>query len=463
MQKRWSALALIIALVLTALFLWQLPVILKAVPSRYVARLPEPIQAIGVREHVDVLPTAVHSAQAEELLQPLDLPAQTGAENSETSTAPPTPTPPPTSGPTGDETPQEAETNAPATSTPEGPTPTVTPAPSPTHLPAPPTARLTGIQHKFQTWNNCGPATLAMALSYYDVFRTQDQTAAVLKPDPEDRNVTPEEMASYVRNETEFEALSRTNGDLTTVRRLLSEGMPVIIELGIDPPGEYAWMEWYGHYLLLVAYDDHEETVWVYDSWFGTSDVPGENADDVGREISYKELDRYWRHFNRSYIVLYRPEQTELVAEIIGEDMDDEKMWQNAQQVVLAELNEEPENAFLWFNLGTVYNALEDYERAASAFDKARSIGLPWRMLWYQFGPYEAYYQTGRYDDVIVLADVTLQDRPYFEESYYYKALAQIELGEIDEAQENLRRAVDFNPNFQPAAEALRELEVAER
>ncbi|MFW6042390.1 MAG: C39 family peptidase [Chloroflexota bacterium] len=468
MQKRWSTLAFITALVLTALFVWQLPTILKAMPSRYVARLPEPIQAFGVREHVDVLPTAVHSAQAEELLQPLDLPAQMGAENNERSTAPPTPTPPPTRGPTGneppeDETPEEAGANAPATSTPEAPTPTVTAVPSPTQVPAPPTARLTGIQHKFQTWNNCGPATLAMALSYYDVFRTQDQTAAVLKPDPEDRNVTPEEMASYVRNETEFEALSRTNGDLATVRRLLSEGMPVIIELGIDPPGEYAWMEWYGHYLLLVAYDDQQETIWVYDSWFGTSDVPGENADDEGREISYEELDRYWRHFNRSYIVLYRPEQTELVSEIIGQDMDDEKMWQNAQQVVLAELNEEPENAFLWFNLGTVYNALQEYERAASAFDKARSIGLPWRMLWYQFGPYEAYYQTGRYEDVIVLADVTLQDRPYFEESYYYKALAQIELGEVDDAQENLRRAVDFNPNFQPAAEALRELEVAER
>ena len=463
MQKRWFTLAITTLLVLIALFVWQLPTVLKAMPSRYVARLPEPIQALGVREHVDMLPTAVHNVQTDDLLQPLDLAAQTSPDSSGTFTAPPTLTPPPTTGPTGSDAPNEPETVTNSAAPPASSTPTVTAAPSPTPIPIPPSARLTGVQHKFQTWNNCGPATLAMALSYFDLHRTQDQTAAVLKPDPEDRNVTPEEMASYVRNETEFEALSRTNGDLTTVLRLLSEGMPVIIELGIDPPGEYAWMEWYGHYLLLVAYDDQQEAVWVYDSWFGTSEVPGENADDEGREISYEELDSYWRHFNRSYIVLYRPEQEQFVSDIIGEDMDDEKMWQNAQQVVLAELNEEPENAFLWFNLGTVYNALEEYERAASAFDQARSIGLPWRMLWYQFGPYEAYYQTGRYDDVILLADVTLQDRPYFEESYYYKALAQIELGEVDEAQRNLRRAVDFNPNFQPAAEALRELEVAER
>jgi tetratricopeptide (TPR) repeat protein len=130
---------------------------------------------------------------------------------------------------------------------------------------------------------------------------------------------------------------------------------------------------------------------------------------------------------------------------------------------VQAELAGEPENAFLWFNLGTVYNALREYERAATAFDKARAIGLPWRMLWYQFGPYEAYYQTGRYEDVILLADVTLQDRPYFEESYYYKGLAQIELGEVEAARKNLERAVNFNPNFQPAAEALEALELANK
>jgi tetratricopeptide (TPR) repeat protein len=302
-----------------------------------------------------------------------------------------------------------------------------------------------------------------MALTYFDVYHTQDQTASVLKPDPEDRNVSPEEMAAYVRNQTDYEAISRANGDLYKLRRLLSNDIPVIIELGIDPPGDYAWMGWYGHYLLLVAYDDNSETVWVYDSWFGTSEVPGENADTQGREISYEELDQYWRHFNRNYIALYRPEQEEVVDEVIGAHMDDNAMWEDARQTVLRELNDEPENAFLWFNLGTVYNALGDYERAASAFDQARTIGLPWRMLWYQFGPYEAYYQVGRYDDVIVLADVTLQDRPYFEESFYYKGLAQAELGDVDEARRNLERAVNFNPNFTPAADALRELEVANK
>jgi tetratricopeptide (TPR) repeat protein len=79
-------------------------------------------------------------------------------------------------------------------------------------------------------------------------------------------------------------------------------------------------------------------------------------------------------------------------------------------------------------------------------------------MLWYQFGPYEAYYQVGRYEDVILLADTTLKDRPYFEESFYYKGLAHAALGEAEIARDNLEKAAEFNPNYQPAAIALAEL-----
>lgn len=466
MRKRWFVPAILL-LVLAGVFAWQLPALLRTLPSRYVARLPEPIQALGVREHVDRLPTAAAplDEDVDRLLAPAAL-ASTG-ETPAATHSPATPSPPPTSAPSvapDDTATASGEATAPtatatATATAAMPaTATAVATPSPTPVPLPPTARLNGIQHRFQDWNNCGPATLAMTLTYFQVYHSQSQTASVLKPDPEDRNVSPHEMAAYVNDETEAAALHRANGDLTTLRLLVSSGFPVIVEVGIDPPGEYAWMEWYGHYLLVVAYDNPSETFWVYDSWFGTSEVPQENADDAGREIAYGELERYWSHFNWNYIVFYQPEEAAAVAEIIGAEMDDAVMWQNALQRVQSELSDEPENAFLWFNLGTVFNALGDYDHAAAAFDHARSIGLPWRMLWYQFGPYEAYYETGRYDDVIVLTDVTLQDRPYFEEAFYYKGLAQLALGQEEAARDNLEKAVDFNPNYEPAAAALQAL-----
>jgi tetratricopeptide (TPR) repeat protein len=298
-----------------------------------------------------------------------------------------------------------------------------------------------------------------MSLSYFGIGITQHDTAAILKPNPEDRNVNPDEMAAYVNNETEnVRAINRANGTLDTLRRLIANGMPVIVEIGIDPPGEYAWMGWYGHFLLVVAYDDIKEQVYVYDSWFGTSETPGANANRDGRVISYAELDRYWRQFNRSYIALYDASQQALLENIIADDLDATIMWQKALARVQAEAAAEPDNAFLWFDLGTIYNALGDYESAATAFDQARAIGLPWRMMWYQFGPYAAYYNVGRYEEVILLADLTLDYRPYFEEAFYYKALALEALGNQDEARANLQEAIAFRPSFVAAQEALTQL-----
>ncbi|WP_420644542.1 C39 family peptidase [Candidatus Leptofilum sp.] len=417
------------------------PAALRAIPPRYAARwLPEPLLEIASpQQEVAILPTVVQPLDANSLLgepTPLAAPVVELVQ------------------PTATQTLASEETAIPPTAVP----PTATPVPTATAVPIPAAARLEGIQHHFQDWNNCGPATLAMTLSYFDLFVTQSDTAAVLKPNPEDRNVSPDEMAAYVNETTQYEAIYRVNGRIDMLKQFVANGIPVIMEIGIEPPGEFRWLGWYGHYLLVVAYDDANEQFFVYDSWFGTSDVPLENADRNGRNLPYAEVETFWPQFNRSYIAVYEPEQAETVARIIGEDMDDATMWEKSLVQAQAEAASDPTNAFYWFNLGSSYNAAGEYERASTAFDQARAIGLPWRMLWYQFGPYEAYYEVGRYEDVILLADVTLQDRPYFEESFYYKGLALAATGETAAAEENLERATTFNPNFAPAVVALAEL-----
>ncbi len=440
---------LIPLLILLAIVIWAVPAFLQAMPDRYVARLPEQLQKLGLPEDQEsILPTIASPVEAQSLLLPKDANKENGSsaevpvsslEASEPDGTLITPSP------------QENE-SAPAAPT---KTPMATPLPSPTPWPIPVSARLSGFQHKFQDWNNCGPATLAMALTYFGMNIGQSDTASILKPNPEDRNVSPNEMADYVIEQTPFQAKYRVNGSQDTLRRLVANDIPVIIEIGIEPPGEYRWMGWYGHYLLVVAYDDEQEQFWVYDSWFGTSEEPLQNAHPDGRILSYSDLEEYWPHFNRSYIVLNQTEQADLVNAIIDEDMDDLVMWENTLNASQIDIANEPENAFYWFNLGSAFNALEQYEEAATAFDQARAIGLPWRMLWYQFGPYEAYYKTSRYDDVILLADVTLKDRPYFEESYYFKGLALAAQGNNNDGKQNLESAVEFNPNFTPAIKAL--------
>ena len=50
---------------------------------------------------------------------------------------------------------------------------------------------------------------------------------------------------------------------------------------------------------------------------------------------------------------------------------------------VAAEATADRNNAFAWFNMGTNFVALDVMDRAAVAYDEARRVGLPWRMLWY--------------------------------------------------------------------------------
>lgn len=321
--------------------------------------------------------------------------------------------------------------------------------------------RLSSVTYHKQDWNNCGPATLAMGLSALGLEITQYDTASFLKPSYEDRNVTPIEMAEYVEGYTDLRALNRVNGNIDTLKRLVASDFPVIIEVGDRAPSEVAWIDsepgvayrdWWGHYLLAAGYDDDLQELWVYDSLIW--DIETEDNTSDGRSYSYEDLLTFWPQFNGSYVVLYPPEREAEVATILGDDFDLVTMWNRALERNQRALQNQPDNAFLWFNVGTAFNSLGRHEEAATAFDKARVIGLPWRMLWYQFGPYEAYFNTGQYQQIIVLADATLSARPYFEESFFWRGMAKQALGDINSARVDYDAAINFNPNFTPAVEA---------
>lgn len=351
--------------------------------------------------------------------------------------SPPSPSPPPT--PTLPTSPSPTP----------GIRPTPTPSPTPTPLPTPtPTLPLSvtlqGFVHQRQTFNNCGPATLTTALSYFGRPERQDDARAALRPGPvDDKNVSPEEMAAWVRS-LGLEAWIGVGGDALRLKRLIAAGFPVIVEQAVEDFREEGWL---GHYVVISGYDD-TRNVWLTQDTLRGAD----------RLVQYEELDRMWRHFNRLYLVIYRPEETERVAAILGEDMDRLAMYTRALSTAQAEATADPGDAFAFFNMGTNLVALGRYEEAAAAFDEARRLGLPRRILWYQFGPYEAYYRVGRYEDVIQLANTILKTTSGVEESLYWRGMAYEALGETEKARRDWERALKWNPNFAPAREALARL-----
>lgn len=422
---------LIIALALLGAGLLALPTFVRALPGRYAVYLPEPLLELRRLSHPDTLPTAIFT------------PTETG----------PSPTPTPSATPVPTDTPDPTETPYPT----EPPQPTDTPVPSPTPTPTlPPGFSLEGVRHEHQRWNNCGPATLAMALSYYGRDETQMDIAPVLKPDPEDKNVSPGEMAWYTR-ELGLGATVRVNGTLERLRALVHAGYPVIVET------------WYvrdardqlGHYRLVVGYDDSAQRFITYDS------LDGPNV-----TIGYQELDELWRVFNRLYLVIYRPEQWDDLAAVLGADADDTVMYERAVERARTEAANPPDSCvaywdcddwvvFSHFNIGSSLTALGRHEEASAAYDQARQLGLHFRMLWYQFGPYESYYAVGRYEDVVTLANATLATATNLEESYYWRGRARLALGDTEGARSDFRTALRYHEGWGPAQRALEELNEA--
>jgi tetratricopeptide (TPR) repeat protein len=76
-------------------------------------------------------------------------------------------------------------------------------------------------------------------------------------------------------------------------------------------------------------------------------------------------------------------------------------------------------------------------------------------MLWYQFGPFQAYDAVGRAQDVLTLADATLSTTQNIEELHYWRGRALAALGDAAEAQRAWQQALALNPDYRPAGEAL--------
>jgi Peptidase_C39 like family/Tetratricopeptide repeat len=337
-------------------------------------------------------------------------------------------------------------------------TPPPSQTPSPTFTPIPESIALDGIRHEYQKFNNCAPASLSMVLSYWGWTGDQFQTRAYLRPSFEidDKNVNPFEVVDYVEKNTQFDALWRVGGDLELLKRLLAAGFPVLIEKGLHPSHD----AWLGHYQILSGYDNAKGQFLVYDSFEGPPEAYG---------VPYEVIGQFWRHFNFTYVVIFPSERAAEVRSILGPHGDPQKNFQLAAELALAEAGSLSgrEQFFAWFNRGTNLVYLQDYASAAQAYDTAFTLYAalpenerPWRLLWYQDGPYSAYYYTGRYQDVINLAHSTLinVDKPVLEETYYWRGMAKEVLGDQAGAIEDLRRAFALNPNSTPAGEELQRI-----
>ena len=144
-----------------------------------------------------------------------------------------------------------------------------------------------------------------------------------------------------------------------------------------------------------------------------------------------------------------------MVNGLLHDYLDDGAMVANALSIARAEAAINPQDKFAWFNVGTNLLGMGDTAGAVQAYNRARRLNLPWRMLWYQFGPYEAYTAEKQYDEVIKLANATLTIVSNLEESYYWRGRAYSGLGNTEAARRDYMTALRLNANYAAAKRAL--------
>ena len=340
------------------------------------------------------------------------------------------------------------------TATDSQPTSEATEMPTSTPIPIPASFALEGMGLEYQTMNNCGPANLSMDVTYWGWSTNQHITEDALKTHKDDRNVMLGEMLNFVEANTGLKGQLRYGGDMEMVKRLLSAGFPVLLERG-HTDEEDGWM---GHYSIVTAYDDSTQTVQIPDTLLGMM------------SMTYADLERDWWHFDGIYLVIYPAEKAQEVFALLGEDADPAQNLQNTLTKAEARLQQVSgqDLFFALYSKGSVLVEMGDYLNAAQSYDQAFAIyngldyGLrPWRITWYQVGPYLAYYYSGRYQDAFNLAEQTINNSsfPSLPETWYWGGQSALMLGDKAEAARYFRKALEFYPGWDQATQGLAQAE----
>jgi len=335
-----------------------------------------------------------------------------------------------------------------------------------TSTPIPGKVSLAGVKYEdqFNRWNYCGPANFSMALTFWGWAGNRDVIGKAVKPSDKDKNVMPYEFQDFIsQNVPDMTSALRYGGNVDVLKRLVAGGFPVVAEKGYyekDYTGKLGWM---GHYQFITGYDDNDKTLLVQDTYLN-----GPNF-----KVPYDKFMEGWRSFNYVFVVVYPTSRNADVMSLLGSYADESWATKRALETATAESQSLSgiDQFFAWFNIGTSHVELQEYVDAASAYDQAFKVYAnlnadnttrPYRMMWYQTGPYKAYFYTQRYQDVITLANTTLQTiaEPVLEETLLWRGRAEFQIGQTQSAIDDYRAALRVHPKWGPAIQALADLGV---
>jgi tetratricopeptide (TPR) repeat protein len=301
--------------------------------------------------------------------------------------------------------------------------------------------------HTYQTFNNCGPATLSMILNWYGVKASQSELGDQMRPyqiasgDNDDKTIFTYEFTDWAQKYG-LKAVDRRNGDIELLKRFTANGILVVVKTWLHPGEDI------GHFRIVRGFDEDAGVIIQDDSYEGPN-----------KKIAYFDFLAMWQPFNYDYIVVYTAESEEKVMAILGDEKDEQISWQNTLTRAQKEGKLDPNNFYPDFNASVASYHLGDYQASVEAFEKVEGK-LPRRMLWYQIEPILAYQKLGNYDRVFEIIQRVLDNgNRAFSELYMIRGEIYLESGEKDKAREQFEQALLYNQNLNSAQEALDSLQ----
>lgn len=310
--------------------------------------------------------------------------------------------------------------------------PTPTPTPKIVLKDIPIQKNLTGGIQVFQTFNNCGPASLSMALSHYGISQSQAVLGQSLRPwqnsngDNDDKSVTLAELALKAE-EFGFTAYHRPGGSVELIKHFINYDMPVITRtwLMVD--------ESIGHYRVVTGFDESAQILIQDDSLQGAQ-----------LSYAYNDYLQLWQAFNYEFLVLVPSDKIDIAEAILGDISDETIAWQKALELANKQISQNPDNVYAHFNKSVGLYHLDRYAEAIEVYERIEAR-LPFRMLWYQNEPIMAYYKNKNYDRVLSLSNQIIgnHNRAYAE---LYQLRGQIyrERNQTDLAQQAFALASQY-------------------
>lgn len=293
---------------------------------------------------------------------------------------------------------------------------------------------INGVPWTGQTWNNCGPANLAIVMNFWGWDGDQFDIASVLRPDGNDPHVGIAELAGFAGNEG-FIVRTIADGNLEILKKLIAEGFPLVVPTWhLDSSGRQM-----GHYRTVYGYDDTREILLVRDTLEGP-----------GLLLSYDSFRFLWG-ISGSGILVVEPtsgyQREKPLHESLPPDITDEATDPS--------FSETQRQALELFAAGVAASDAGNHSQAVASVIMAAGQELPWRIWWYFPRILSSFIAEGRYEDVLEIADSVLMPFPYSEELFFWLAVAEDRLGNTGDSIDALGRSASLHPGWLSNSELM--------